>query len=237
MEDENGSVVLLSDYLKKKGDSAIGPNVGKHFYEASDSILKLGDLPFLFKVLSINQALSIQAHPNKKLARELHQRDPKNYPDSNHKPEMLIALNDFEAMCGFRLLTEIIENFKNCPELVDLCDKSNCDEFTKSPNELNLKKCFDSMMNKNENFVSEMFERLKQRIESQAKTSSCNYIDSLFLRLANFYPKDVGCFSIYLLNCIQLKRGEAIFLSANIPHAYLFGEGKKNKHFCLYKLR
>jgi len=37
-------------------------------------------LPFLFKVLSIRKALSIQAHPNKKLAEQLHARDPKNYP-------------------------------------------------------------------------------------------------------------------------------------------------------------
>lgn len=39
-----------------------------------------GKLPFLFKVLSIRKALSIQAHPNKKLAEELHARDPRNYP-------------------------------------------------------------------------------------------------------------------------------------------------------------
>lgn len=37
-------------------------------------------LPFLFKVLSIRKALSIQAHPNKKLAEKLHAKDPKNYP-------------------------------------------------------------------------------------------------------------------------------------------------------------
>ena len=39
-----------------------------------------GKLPFLFKVLSIRKALSIQAHPNKKLAEQLHAHDPKNYP-------------------------------------------------------------------------------------------------------------------------------------------------------------
>jgi len=39
-----------------------------------------GKLPFLFKVLSVQKALSIQAHPNKKLAEQLHARDPKNYP-------------------------------------------------------------------------------------------------------------------------------------------------------------
>jgi len=37
-------------------------------------------LPFLFKVLSISKALSIQAHPNKKLAEKLHSSDPKHYP-------------------------------------------------------------------------------------------------------------------------------------------------------------
>ena len=42
-----------------------------------------GKLPFLFKVLSMRKALSIQAHPNKKLAEELHSKDPKNYPGTS----------------------------------------------------------------------------------------------------------------------------------------------------------
>lgn len=42
---------------------------------------RYGDkLPFLFKVLSIRKALSIQAHPNKILAGKLHAEDPGNYP-------------------------------------------------------------------------------------------------------------------------------------------------------------
>ena len=44
-------------------------------------------LPFLFKVLSIRKALSIQAHPNKKLAEELHGKDPKNYPGMISSPD------------------------------------------------------------------------------------------------------------------------------------------------------
>jgi mannose-6-phosphate isomerase len=40
-------------------------------------------LPFLFKVLSIQKALSIQAHPDKKLAERLHKDDPKNYPGTS----------------------------------------------------------------------------------------------------------------------------------------------------------
>lgn len=45
-----------------------------------------GKLPFLFKVLSIRKALSIQAHPNKKLAEKLHARDSQNYPGKNKSP-------------------------------------------------------------------------------------------------------------------------------------------------------
>jgi mannose-6-phosphate isomerase len=218
--------ILLSDYLKKKGDAALGSKISQHFYDRpGDSTLKLGDLPFLFKVLSINQALSIQAHPNKSLASTLHQRDPKNYPDSNHKPEMLIALsNDFEAMCGFRLSSEIIDHFANYTELVVLCDAVNCDEFKQKPSELSLRKCFESMMTKSDELVSEQIQKLKNRIDSQPKTST-KYLDALFLRLASQYTNDVGCFSIFLLNCLKLEKGEAIFLSANVPHAYLFGDG------------
>eukprot|EP00729_Bicosta_minor_P002219 gene2220-29826_t len=47
-----------------------------------------GKLPFLFKVLSVNKALSIQAHPHKELAEKLHAADPAHYPDDNHKPEI-----------------------------------------------------------------------------------------------------------------------------------------------------
>lgn len=51
-------------------------------------------LPYLMKVLSVNQALSIQAHPDKKLAQEL---VSKGYPDDNHKPEIAISLGEFEG--------------------------------------------------------------------------------------------------------------------------------------------
>lgn len=49
--------------------------LGREIAERYDS-----KLPFLFKVLSIRKALSIQAHPNKKLAEQLHAQDPQNYP-------------------------------------------------------------------------------------------------------------------------------------------------------------
>ena len=60
------------------------------------------NLAFLFKILSVNQALSIQAHPNRKVAERLHIEMPDVYKDPNPKPEIAIALSDdFTAFMGF----------------------------------------------------------------------------------------------------------------------------------------
>ena len=44
------------------------------------------------------------------------------------------------------------------------------------------------------------------------------------MRLHQQYPGDVGVFCVYLLNYARLKPGEALFLAANEPHAYISGE-------------
>src|SRR3978361_2113215 len=86
-------------------------------------------LPFLFKVLSIGKALSIQAHPNKELAEKLHAKDPKNYPDDNHKPEMTIAITPFDGLCGFRPLAEISHFFSTVQALKKLVGEKEAEEF------------------------------------------------------------------------------------------------------------
>lgn len=44
------------------------------------------------------------------------------------------------------------------------------------------------------------------------------------LRLHDEYQDDIGCFCPFILNYVTLKPGEAIFLGANEPHAYLSGD-------------
>jgi len=58
-----------------------------------------------------------QAHPDKALAARLHAARPSEYRDANHKPEMAISLTDFEAMCGFRPLPDVVAHMKAYPEL------------------------------------------------------------------------------------------------------------------------
>ena len=87
--------------------------------------LERRELPFLSKVLSVDTALSIQAHPDKKLAEVLHAKKPDMYKDDNHKPEMAYALGDFVAMCGFRPAEEIAQNLRECVSLRDLIGASS----------------------------------------------------------------------------------------------------------------
>jgi mannose-6-phosphate isomerase len=75
-------------------------------------------LPYLVKVLSVAKALSLQVHPNTEQARILHARDPINYPDTNPKPEMLVALTRFEALVGFNEMFTVDE----MERLMTTCD-------------------------------------------------------------------------------------------------------------------
>lgn len=67
---------LLSDYLKAN-PKLMGDKVIQNFEGARD-----GNLPFLFKVLSIEKALSIQTHPDKATAKKLHKEQPDVYKGS-----------------------------------------------------------------------------------------------------------------------------------------------------------
>lgn len=48
--------------------------------------------------------------------------------------------------------------------------------------------------------------------------------EQLALRLEKQYPADVGVISSFFFNYVKLKPGEALYLGANEPHAYLYGE-------------
>jgi len=63
----------LSSHLAAN-QQLVGEKVAAAFPDASE-----GSLPFLFKVLSIGTALSIQAHPNKELAKKLFREKPDVY--------------------------------------------------------------------------------------------------------------------------------------------------------------
>ncbi|KAL3663150.1 hypothetical protein V7S43_011561 [Phytophthora oleae] len=180
-----------------------------------------GDLPYLFKVLSVRKALSIQAHPDIKLARELHAKFPQIYKDANHKPEMTIALTRFEALSQFRELNEIAAHLQVVPELRALVDAEVAQRLITQQNEAALREFFQCFVYAESDNVVAQLRALRARLEA---ASSLTALEKLVIRLDNEYPGDIGCFCPFLLNYLTLEPGEAMFLDANEPHAYLSGD-------------
>ncbi|XP_042561278.1 mannose-6-phosphate isomerase [Clupea harengus] len=190
-----------------------------------------GQLPFLFKVLSVNTALSIQAHPNRELAVQLHTQFPEHYPDSNHKPEMAIAITHFEGLCGFRPVEEISAFLKTVPEFHTLVGNEASEELQNNVNNSHraakaLKMCFTRMMNCEKKVFVDQLNMLVKRItdDEEAGKDTLGSYGKLLLRLNSQYPGDIGCFSIFFLNHMILEPGQAMFLGASEPHAYLSGD-------------
>ncbi|KAJ6222501.1 hypothetical protein RDWZM_001046 [Blomia tropicalis] len=185
------------------------------------------NLPFLFKVLSVRTALSIQAHPNKALAEKLHHDDPFHYPDANHKPELAIALTEFEAFCGFRPYAEIEFLLNNVPEFKDTVGSQPATEFleTKNKDKQSLKKLFAALMTAQEDLWKENIAKLKDRWSSQLETiPELATLQKLVKKLSADFPEDIGLFAIFFLNYLVLQPGEAIYLGQDEPHAYILGD-------------
>lgn len=185
------------------------------------------NLPFLFKVLSVRTALSIQAHPNKALAEKLHHDDPFHYPDSNHKPELAIALTEFEAFCGFRPYSEIeslldsVAEFKNTVGFEAAVKYQSSSEGDKKQA---LQELFSALMTSDGELVKSNLAALKARWSSDKEANDkLETQRKLFLKLSADFPDDIGLFAIFFLNYLVLQPGEAIYLGQDEPHAYILG--------------
>lgn len=203
-------------------------------------------LPFLFKILSIAKALSIQAHPNKKLAEQLHARDPKNYPDDNHKPEMAIALTQFEGLCGFRPPSEIVHFLNTVKSLRDFVGAETADAFSstikshegdesedaKRDNKAALQKLFGALLSKSQSALETATSALLDEATAEAENfagggagpNSGKDHAELIKRLHGQFGADYGLFVQFLCNLVTMAPGEALFLRADDIHAYISGD-------------
>jgi mannose-6-phosphate isomerase len=220
MVESRGHWQSLDEVIEAHPDDILGKDVAAKYHRR---------LPYLFKVLAAVRPLSIQAHPSLAQARAGFARENRlgipldapnrNYRDDNHKPEMICALTDFWALCGFRPIRDIITRLeKTCHQTLE----SELEALRGSQNEEGLKAFFRALMT--------MDARRKAEIISQAGESSSQFSeeDGAFewvARLLKEFPEDMGILSPLLMNLVCLKPGEAMFLGAGVFHAYLNGVG------------
>ncbi|MFL7048612.1 mannose-6-phosphate isomerase, class I [Vibrio cyclitrophicus] len=208
----------LSDLINKDRSAYLSADIAKEF----------GELPFLLKILAADKALSIQVHPSKKQAEEGYSKEEqagipltagnRNYKDSNHKPELVYAITEYQAMNGFREYEEIMALFK---QLRSFEITSLVEDFSSNLTPQGLEAFFCALLTLNDQKKSNALGELL----AYARAHQDQAEFSLIVELNEQYPNDVGLFSVLLLNLITLKPGEAMYLKANTPHAYLKGTG------------
>jgi mannose-6-phosphate isomerase len=232
-----------------------GKEMPLHEWLAADPVNRCGDsegkLPFLLKVLSIAQPLSIQAHPDKELAERLHASKPDIYKDPNHKPEIAIALSPFEALCGFQPIENIKFFLEQVPEFRSLLGEEAVTSFkaSSSPNQA-LKSLFQTLFTKDKNSLATHLSSLITRLKSESGSKvdpRLQDANDLLLKISELYPGDVGNWCVYLLNHLRfdawpssnadltaqeeatvptsevITRG-GLFMGPNEPHSYLGGD-------------
>jgi mannose-6-phosphate isomerase len=236
-----GSKTLIPDYF---GTPASGREMAEIWYgthdgsparlvETSETLISAlgGDqLPFLLKILAADSPLSIQAHPNSEQASEGFAREnaagiglqasDRNYKDDRHKPEMIVALSEFEALCGFKTAKQIrnlLESMLDPTEVSDGLRGLVSHWLELFDGEDGLRKLFADIANRRGNL-----DGVTAELTQQANLSAQF---ELAARLNILYPGDPGVILALLMNHVWLEPGEALFLPAGNIHAYLSGLG------------
>ena len=217
----DGAQVSLRQLLAQHPREILGQAVAERFSD---------QLPFLFKVLSTAESLSIQAHPTKEQARLLHARDPKHYPDDNHKPELAVALDSLTALMGFKPFSGILETLERYPELAEFVGREiaarakGAEQADPQRQKALLRELYTTLVKRSVDQAEELVQATGRLAERLCAEGSLREEERLFLDLRKKYSgADVGLFTIFLLNLVHLAEGQGVFIDADIPHAYLKG--------------
>lgn len=163
-----------------------------------------GDLSFLVKVIAAAEPLSLQTHPTLEQARAGFERENnagvpvltanRIYRDASAKPELLCALTNFDALCGFRPLDESIR----------LCTENGWDEL-------------------GEHLVADGLDKCVEWALRTKGLELPHNLPDWVPRMATAYPESGGILVALLMNYVQLVPDESLFLDAGNVHAYLHG--------------
>jgi mannose-6-phosphate isomerase len=186
---------------------------------------RFGRLPFLLKLLAADQPLSLQVHPNADQARAGFDAEnaagvplsapQRNYKDPYHKPEMIVALTDFDALCGFappQRSAELLAGLA-VPELDAVVAALRSDQAANGIRAA----------------VAALLAVPVRTVEAAVHAASGRTDRApgyrLMVELARRHPGDPGVLVAVLLNQVRLRPGQALYAPAGCLHAYLAGVG------------
>jgi len=164
---------------------------------------EVGELPFIVKLLSAAQPLSLQTHPSKEQAAAGFSREERAgvpldaghrvYPDDRAKPEMIVALSMFEALCGF----------VDAETAVRACEAAGAKELAARVRRDGVAAAAEAVL--------------------RGETFGDVISPSAAMQQLNEHYDDSKSMVALLMHHVRLAPGEALFLEAGNVHTYLYG--------------
>ncbi|HEV7625948.1 MAG TPA: mannose-6-phosphate isomerase, class I [Streptomyces sp.] len=222
--DRGNGARALPDLIATDPEGELGPEAVRAFGPR---------LPFLLKLLAAASPLSLQVHPDREQAREGFaeeeargvplQASVRNYKDANHKPELICALTPFDGLCGFRSASEAAEllsalEVDGLKPYVDVLRAGR-------PESAALREVLTAVLTADKDEMAGTVAEAARAAARLAETGPDARAYAAYTSIAHHYPGDPGVIAAMLLNYIRLRPGEALYLGAGVPHAYLDGLG------------
>lgn len=180
-----------------------------------DSVLGVGDVPLLTKLLAAAEPLSIQVHPHAELARAAFARQVEPgadqvYSDPDEKTELLVAIEPFEVFAGWRDVHEamaILAGVDGTEQVRAVLEREG--PIAAVPLLL----------------AVDHVDRAVQLVDAvRAAGLGAAEVDA-YATVARIYPNDPGLLVSVLLAYRKLEPGNAIYVPAGVPHSYIRGLG------------
>jgi mannose-6-phosphate isomerase len=196
-----------------------------------DIATKFNGLPYLFKILDVQDMLSIQVHPSKENALIGFKKEEakgisidaanRNYKDQNHKPEIMVALSDFWLLHGFLAPAILEERLNTYSYFKPLVGEFNGTDYQ------NLYAYFMQLpMEATDAILKPLLEEAKEAVQRKTVTKNDPHWWAHKYYADGIPSKNIdkGIFSIYILNIVNIPKYQGIFQGAGLLHAYLEGQ-------------
>lgn len=217
--------VSLADLVQSDPEGMLGRRVADTFGPR---------LPYLLKVLAADRALSLQVHPRPHHARAGFNREnldglphgspDRSFHDDQHKPEMVVALSQFEGLVGFRTPRAVLSLLDGLdgPLVATVREVLSSDRSARG-----IRTAFTGLVASRHDAgtpaaLEVSLESVRRRLHAG---SPYERADRTVMLLAEQHPGDPGALVSLLLNRVTLEPGESLFIPAGVVHAYVSGLG------------
>ncbi|MCL1899511.1 MAG: mannose-6-phosphate isomerase, class I, partial [Promicromonosporaceae bacterium] len=206
--DDEQAAVCLAELIRSDPAGTLGQRVADEYGPR---------LPYLLKILAAGRALSLQVHPSSHQAREGFNTEnaagvPLGHPqrkfhDDQHKPEMIIALTQFEALAGFRAPRQAVGLLTGLDGRLAATARQHLHE---DRSERGMRAAFEHLLAARGQAgvradIDATVVSVRRRLEEGSPYEAA---DQTVIDLAHQHPGDPGAIASLMLNRLTLAPGE-----------------------------